>query len=266
MCQSQCQNPNVQSEVRTNFDVKVRISDTSEVRQEDASEHYHEGVAAMKAGDAAKAARHANRAFKLDPKPEHAILLARIFTDKSLRADALRVLNRALDAAAKDQQGPRGEAYCAMHNNAGILLSEMKSADRAVEYLRKAVSCADGRDFGHGMRLNLASAEMQRGQWETCAEQAQMVAAQSTGQVGAAMQQAAYVVRAVCLFRSGAAHAEVVTETRKAVQALPSKESARSTCKSLELKLAQEFAGKKVRAGKARKAVLPYEPVFWYMQ
>jgi len=259
------QSPSVQSEVRTNFDVKVRISDSSETRLEDASEHYHEGVAAMKTGDAVKASRHANRAFKLDPKPEHAILLAKVFADKGLRADALRVLNRALSVDAGKQQKPLSEAHCAMLNNAGILLSEMENADHAVEHLRKAVSCADGRDFVHGMRLNLASAEMQRGQWDTCAEQARMVAAQNAKQVGAAMQQAAHVVRAVCLFRNGVSHDEIVTETRKAVQALPAKESVRSVCASLQAQSAREFAGKKVRAGKARNAVLPYEPVFWNM-
>jgi hypothetical protein len=195
--------------------------------------------------------------------------LARVFTDKGLRADALRVLNRALDVARRSddgQQGPLGEAHCALHNNAGILLAEMKHSDRAVEYLRKAVSCADGRDFGHALRVNLASAEMQRGQWDACAQHAQMVTVQSALQVGAAMQQAAHISRAVCLFHKGVSHKEVVAETHKAVKALPSKDSAKSICAQLEAQSAREFAGKKVRAGKDRSAVLPYEPVFWYMQ
>jgi len=265
MCQTSC----VQSEVRTNFDVQVRIADASEAHQQnkqDASEHFQQGVAAIKAGNTALAARHANRAFKLDQRPEHAILLARVFTDKDLKADALRVLNKALDAAktsAGNQQGPRSEAHCALHNNAGILLAEMGNAEHAVGQLRKAVSCADGRAFGHGMRLNLANAELKVGQWVNCAEQAKMVAAQ---QVPAAMQQAAHVSRAMCLFRNGATHGEVVAETRKAVKALPSKESAKSVCVNLEAQSAREFAAKRARAGKARPAVIPYEPRFWSMQ
>jgi tetratricopeptide (TPR) repeat protein len=261
-----CQSPSVQSEVRTNFDVKVHIGDASEVHQEDASEHYRQGVNAMGAGNIAQAGRHANRAFKLDARPEHAILLARVFTAKDMKADALRVFNRALHAAksaSDSQHGPRSEAYCALHNNAGILLAEMGDAERGAEQLRKAVSCAEDKSFGHGMRLNLALGEMQRKQWGTCVEQAQMVATQ---QVGAAMKQAAHVARAVCLFRNGAAHDKIVAETNKAVKALPSKDSAKSTCASIEEKLAKEFAGKKMKAGKARSAALSYEPSFWYMQ
>lgn len=263
MCQKSC----IQSEVRTNFDVKVRFGDAPEAHQKDASEHFRAGLAAMQAEKTAEATKHANRAFKLDPKPEHAILLARVFAAKELKADALRVLNKAMEFSAKSSAGGQketlSEAHCALHNNAGILLAEMGNAEHAVEQLRKAVSCADGRAFGHGLRLNLANAEMQHGQWSKCAEEAKLVAAQ---QVGADMQQAAHVSRAVCLFRNGAAYADIVTETRKAVKALPSKDSAKSICANLEAESVREFAAKRVRLGKARPTAISYKPRFWYMQ
>lgn len=63
-----------------------------------ASELYKQAVAAHEAGDNTVALRMAHRAFKLDSRLEHSMLLGKVFIAKGLHAEAAKVFARNLDA------------------------------------------------------------------------------------------------------------------------------------------------------------------------